>query len=143
VTVEVTRARFGSVVEWVIAAGCILLTLGIGSMALREIDTFRPVTPVNAEGARIPDLPANVPSRAVSVPMLLLSNGTQLRVGERAPSVAAKISADWQVGGDALERTTNGHRVTRAYDDGGTQFVLVFEPIDDGADERLSAIYLR
>ena len=33
---EATRVRFGSVLEWVIAAGCILLAVAIGSIALRE-----------------------------------------------------------------------------------------------------------
>jgi len=143
VTVEATRVRFGSVLEWVIAAGCILLAVGIGSIALREIDAFRPVTPVIAEGAHIPEPPAGVPPRAVSVPMLLLSNGTQMRVGDRASDIAAQINAGWQVGSDALERGAHGERVTRTYDDGGTQFTLVFEPMDDGAEQRIAAIYLQ
>jgi hypothetical protein len=142
VTVQVTRARFGSVVEWIVAAGCILLALGIGSFALREVQTLRPVTPVNAEGARLPELPVNVPPRAVSVPMLLLSSGAQLRVGERASTIATKINAGWQVGIDALERSATGDRVTRSYDDGGTQFTLVFEPLE-GAELRLAAIFLQ
>jgi hypothetical protein len=143
VTVETTRARFGSVLEWVIAAACILLALGIGSMMLREVQTFRPVTPVNAEAARIPEAPANVPPRAVSVPMLLLSNGTQLHIGERASTIAAKLPTAWQSGSDALERGANGPRVTRSYDDGRTQFTLVFESPEDGAEQRVAAIYLR
>ena len=48
----------------------------------------------------------------------------------------------WQTGVDTFERTSAGNRMTRAYDDGFRQFLLVFDPPEEAAELRLSAIYL-
>jgi len=144
--VERTRARLGSAFEWVLAAACILALVAAGSMLLRQLRLAQALTAVNAEEATVPtapEPPPAVPSRAISVPMLLLSNGAQLRVGETASAIADKINAAWQSGADALERTAKGDRVTRAYDDGARRFLLVFEPRDGVVEPRVSAIYLR
>lgn len=138
---EVTRVRFGSVLEWLIAAACIVAALGVGSIVIRELQSLRAATRVIAEEAPAPEPPAVAPPRTISVPMLLLADGTDLRVGERATSVDKKINPRWQVGSDALERRSNGARLTRTYDDGTTHFLLVFEPIAPGVDARVAAIY--
>lgn len=139
---EFTRVRFGSVLEWGIATACILAALSLGSVAVREARALRAVTPVIA-GERAPiEAPASIPSSAASVPMLLLKDGTRLDVGERAASVTDKLRG-WQVGADAIERGPNGDRVTRAYDDGRSRFLLVLESSEPGADPRITGIYLR
>jgi hypothetical protein len=143
VTVEVTRARLGSVVEWMIAAACILAALGVGAVGVRELRTVPALTPVIAEAAPIPEPPPAVPSRAVSIPMLVLATGVQLRVGEHATAVAARLDPAWQVGTDALERRGDGERLTRTYDDGVTHFLIVFDRPVPGADLRVSAIYVQ
>jgi hypothetical protein len=140
---EVTRVRLGSVLEWAIAVACILAVLAVGSVAFREVRTLRPVTPVMAGEALAGGPPVMVPPRAVSVPMLLLADGTQLRVGDRASSLVYRLNSAWQAGADTLERSPRGDRVTRSYDDGATQFLLVFEPLDQRHDSRVVAIYVR
>lgn len=140
---EVTRARLGSVVEWVIAAACILAALGAGALGFRELRSVPAVTPVIAESAPIPEPPAAVPSRAVSIPMLILATGAQLRVGEHATAVAAKLDPSWQVGTDSLERRGDGERLTRTYEDGASHFLLVFDRPIPGADLSVSAIYVQ
>ena len=140
---EVTRIRWGSLLEWAIAAACIVAALGVGTIVLRELRTVPSVTPsVIAEKAPIPEPSAVIPPQSVSVPMLLLTDGTRLHVGERVSSVKAKVNQAWQVGSDALERGRKGDRVTRTYDDGTTGFLLVFESEPD-AEARLSAIYVK
>jgi hypothetical protein len=140
---EVTRVRLGSVLEWAIAAACILATLGVGSVIVRELRSVPAVTPVIAVEAPIPESPPVTPPRAVSVPMLLLGGGTQLRVGERASAVELKLDPVWQVGSDAFERRPTGARLLRQYDDGTRQFTLVFEPLTGGGDSKLVAIYVQ
>jgi hypothetical protein len=140
--VDAPRVRFGVALEWALAAGGILALLALGSLAVRELRGLRAVPSVMAGERPGQPPPAVVVPGAVSVPILILSTGVELRVGERASSVHNKIDPDWQVGPDAVERTRTGERVIRRYDDGATPFTLVFEP-DAEEDARLGGIYVR
>jgi hypothetical protein len=141
--VDATRARVGSVLEWVLAAAGIVAVLAIGSIVAREFRTVSAVMPVSAREAAVPDTPASIPSRVVSVPMLLLSDGTQLRVGDSASQLESHLGPRSQVGLASVDRTPAGERVTRFYEEGGTRFVVVLEAIGDAGDARVTAIYLR
>ena len=138
-----TRTRYGSALEWAIAVACIVAALGLGSVALREIRTIRAATPVNAAERAPVEVPAAVPSRSVSVPMLVLSDGGRLHVGERLAAAAGRIQPGWQVGDDAIERTAAGDRITRSYHDGVRSFMLVLDVSEDGGEPSVAAIYLR
>jgi hypothetical protein len=138
-----TRTRFGSVVEWAVAAACIVAALAVGSAALREIRTLRAATAVNAEARAPLAPPAVVAPRSVSVPVLVMSDGARLHVGEGAAAISGKMETAWQVGGDAIERGANGDRVTRSYYDGARFFQLVLEPPAVNAEARIVAIYLQ
>ena len=139
---EAARSRLGlaSFVEWLIAAAVIALVLVGGAIAVREIRTVRPVTPVHA-GAPVAEPPAGVPPRTVSVPMLVLADGKELRVGARLSEVAALVGQAAQVGADAVERAAGRERFTRTYDYIGSRFAVVFEPANAAAEPRVVAIY--
>ena len=146
---EVTRARFHSLLEWALAALCVLVLAGLGSWLLRQARTSSvPVVPVAAEETHgsppVPPLtPAVVPSKAVSVPFLLLRTGAEVRVGDTESSASEKLPAAWRLSGDLLERVAQGERVTRAYDDGVRHFTLVFDPPAPGSGERhITALYV-
>jgi hypothetical protein len=142
----VTRARLGSALEWALAAGCILALAALVSLVAGELRNVRSLTAVLAdEGSALPsaELPATIPAGAVSVPLLLLSNGSQLQIGQTASDIAARISAAWQIGADAFERTARGARVTRSYDDGARRFLLVFDRAESAGEDRVAAIYLQ
>ena len=138
---ESTRVRVGSILEWGIAAACIVAALVLGSAAVQEVRTLRAVTPVIASARPAFDPPASIPSSAASVPMLVLRNGSQLEVGDNAAAASDKVSG-WQVGSDTIERGPNGDRVTRSYTDGNQSFLLVIESPEKGADAAVAAIYL-
>lgn len=141
---EATRVRFQPVVEWVAAAACITTLFAIGSLAVREFRTVSAVTPVSArEPLPAVPPPTAVPSRAVSVPMLLLADGKEVRVGDSLSAVAAHLGRQAEEGRQTVERAAYGERLTRFYEHAGTQFVLVFEPFEVGAEARVAAIYLR
>ncbi len=145
---EVTRARVGSLVEWAVAGACALGLLAAAALLYQGLrSTSRAIVRVSAEevttaGIPMLDPPAIVPSRSVSVPFVILGDGSEVRVGERESSIRAKLKAAWQVGTDALERTVGGHRLTRVYDDGIRRFLLVFDPPAERSELRVSAIYL-
>jgi hypothetical protein len=140
--VEVTRARFGSVLEWFVATAFIVAVLGAAAFLLGEVRTIKAVTPVIAGGAPIPDPPASLPAGSVSVPMLVLSGGAEIHVGERAAGAAAKLMPSWRSRTDVIERVGPRERVVRAYDDGARRFVIVAESSNTDDEARVAAIYL-
>lgn len=142
---EATRVRVESILEWVLAAGFIVAALGVGSLVVREFRTVSAVMPVIAREAPAPPpaAPAGVPSRAVSVPVLLLPDGKAVRVGESLADVAARLGRQAEVGAQLVERAPNGERLTRFYEHAGSRFVLVFEPFERDAEPKVAAIFLQ
>ena len=144
---EATRVRVESVLEWVLAAACMLVALAVGSLVVREFRTVSAVTSVIAREAPLPapaaPAPAAVPPRAVSVPVLLLPDGNAVRVGETLSEVAARLGRQAEAGAQAVERAPNGERLTRFYEHAGARFVLVFEPFERNAEPQVTAIYLQ
>ena len=136
---ETTRSRLGSFLEWIIAAAVMTAIVGGGMMVVRQAQRVR-VTPVIAEEATAPPAPAGVPPRTVSVPMLLLADGKELRIGTPMSDLAALVGRAAQVGEDLVERGSR-ERITRFYNYLGSRFVVVFEPVDP-AEARVTAIYL-
>jgi hypothetical protein len=137
------RLRFGAILEWLLAAAFVAGAAALVSMAFGEIRNVRAIIPVIAGEAPVNDMPAGVPPRSVSVPMLLLGNGHDVRLGDRASEVAARLGDVPQVISESLDRSEVRERVTRFYNYLGTQFVLVFEDIERNADLKVAAIYLR
>ena len=138
-----TRARFGSLLEWILAAACIVAIMAAGSLAVREFRTVAAVTPVIAHEAAFPEPPAGVPSRAISVPVLLLPDGVELRVGDPASEVDSRLGRQAEVAVPSIDRAATGERVTRFYEQGGTRFVVVVEPFAGDAQVRVAAIYVQ
>jgi hypothetical protein len=140
---EATRVRFGSILEWLLAAAFVAGAASLVSIVFSEIRNVRPVIPVIAGEAPVNDIPVGVPPRSVSLPMLLLENGLEVRLGDRASDVAARLGDASRVISESLDRSEVRERVTRFYDHLGTQFVLVFEDVERNAEWKVSAIYIR
>jgi hypothetical protein len=144
--VEAIRARFGSVLEWLVAAAFIVALLAIASIVWRELRTVSATMPVIAQEGQADAAPApsaGVPSRAVSVPVLLLPGGQSVRVGESVAAIAARLGRQAEVGSQMVERARFGERLTRFYEHLGTRFVLVFEPFEERGEPKVAAIYLQ
>jgi hypothetical protein len=141
---KATRTRFESFIEWAVAAAFIVALAGVASVVVREFRTMNAVTPVSARETIPPSAPpAGIPSRAVSVPILLLSDGKEIRVGDSFRNVAARLGRQAEVGPAMVERAPIGERQTRSYDYAGSQFILVVEPFEAGGTPRVAAIYLQ
>jgi hypothetical protein len=133
---EATRVRFGSILEWLLAAAVFVAVLAVAEALYRDVRAVRPVVPVMAGEAPVHDAPPGLPARSLSVPMLSLRGGGELRVGDAASQVAALLAGAAQVLSESLEQG----RITRVYDAFGVRFVIVFEE-RDGAEPRVAAIY--
>ena len=140
---EALRLRFGAILEWLLAATCVAAVAALGSVLFREARSVGSVIPVISGETRVEDVPAGVPSRAVSVPMLLLDRGKEVRVGDPRSEVEARLGKDTATGLEAVDQNGRRQRLTRAYDYVGTQFVLVFEQSSPDAEPRVAAIYLK
>ena len=133
---EATRVRFGSILEWLLAAAVFVAVLALAEALYRDVRTVRPVVPVMAGEAPVHETPPGLPARSLSVPMLTLGDGGELHVGDAASQVAARLAGAAQVLSESLEQG----RITRVYDALGLRFVIVFEQLD-GAEPRVAAIY--
>src|SRR5678816_440700 len=70
---DATRAGISSLFEWLVALAFILGVMAIGSVLMRDISNVTAVAPVIAHEEALPDPPATVPPRSVSVPVMLLA----------------------------------------------------------------------
>jgi hypothetical protein len=115
--------------------------LALGSVVVGEFRTVS-VTPVIAHERPLPDPPASVPLRSVSVPVLLLPDGAALHVGDSAADAQACLHGANETAAAGIERTTAGERVTRFYEVDGRRFAVVLEPLGGDAQVRVAGIYL-
>lgn len=141
---EALRVRFGSVVEWVIAAAFLAATIAVGSLILQDIrvPTVRASTGSRAPAAPVSPMPAAVPAGAVSVPVLPFQDGKEVRVGEDATAVAAALGRAAETGRQDVDGGALGERVTRFYEYGGFRFIVVYEPFERHGAMRVGSIYL-
>ena len=74
--------------------------------------------------------------------MLPFLDGKEIRVGDTAVAVAARLGRAAEVGKQDVDRGTLGERLTRFYEYAGSKFILVFEPFERNGEARVAAIYL-
>ena len=137
------RFRLAPVFEWVVAALFLIATLAVGSMILRELSPSQPGRgAVPAARPLVASIPAAVPQRAVSVPLLPFLDGKEIRIGESVSAVAARLGRAAESGRQEIDRGSLGERLTRFYEYAGSRFILVFEPFERNGEARVAAIYL-
>jgi hypothetical protein len=139
---DALRVRFASLLEWVVAAGFFVATLGVALLIFQGVRN--PVTPASAAApvATIADIPAAVPKGAVSVPVLPFRDGKEVRLGDSAAAVAERLGHTAETGREEADAGRLGRRLTRFYDYAGFRFVIVYEPFERNGEWRVSAIYL-
>ena len=140
---DAPRTTRRAAAEWVAAAGILVALLVVVSAVLRDVRTVRPVLPVSAWEATLPAPTASVPERAISVPLLLLPGGVEIRVGDADREVRAKLATAVNLGPVAVERGLHGERQTRTLQYQDVRFALVVEPFEQEIEPRVAAIYLK
>jgi hypothetical protein len=134
--------RFGPVVEWLIAAAFLCATVAVGSLIFQELRTPAAAPRVQPSRPVVTSIPAAIPARAVSVPVLPFLDGKEVRIGETAAAVAARLGRAAESGRQEVDRGTLGVRLTRFYEYAGSRFILVFEPFERNGEPRVAGIYL-
>jgi hypothetical protein len=140
---DAVRLRLAPVVEWLVAAAFLCGTIAVASLVVRELRTPERLS-ASTPAARtvVASIPASVPPRAVSVPVLPFLDGKEIRVGETAAAVAARLGRAAESGRQFVDRGTLGERLTRFYEYAGSKFIVVFEPFERDGEVRVAAIYL-
>lgn len=136
--------RLSALAEWLVAAGFLFATFVVVALIVRELRPQQPVAQAMASPV-VPialNAPAAVPARAVSVPILPLADGLELKIGETVSTIAARLGRSAESGRQEVDRGALGERLTRFYEYRGTRFILVFEPFERGGEPKLAAIYL-
>ena len=135
-----TTPRLSAAAEWLIAAAFLAATVTVVLMIAYELRTLPAViaAPIVLE----PSVPASVPARAVSVPVLALADGTELRIGQTLSAIATQLGRAAESGRQEVDQGLTGVRLTRFYELRGTRFILVFEPAERLGEPKLIAIYL-
>ena len=136
------RFRLAPVFEWVVAALFLVATFAVGSMILRELGPAPTIRSAPVARPLVASIPAAVPARAVSVPVLPFLDGKEVRVGETLSAVAARLGRAAEIGRQEVDRGSLGERLTRFYEYAGSRFILVFEPFERNGEARVAAIYL-
>jgi hypothetical protein len=141
--VDAYRTRFGSAVEWLIAAAFLAATVAVATLVVQQVRQIpaSPRTPTEAAEPSV--VPAGIPPRAIAVPVLLLVDGQQIRIGDSLERVAETLGRAAEVGTLDVAPGSLGERFIRYYDHGGMSFVLVFEPFERGGRPLVAGIYLR
>lgn len=132
--------KFSSLVEWIVAVAFLGASLLVASLIAWELRA-RPVPPAPTES--LGSVPPSVPARAVSVPVLPLLGGQEIRVGDTVSAISARLGRSAEIGRQEVDRGRGGERLTRFYEYRGTRFILVIEPLERQGDAQVAAIYLR
>jgi hypothetical protein len=140
---DAPRTRLRAIAEWLVAAAILIVFAGIGTTALRDFRTVTAATPVSAREFASSRPTASIPPRSISVPLLLLGDGVEVRIGDSARDVMERLSAAAESGPPAVERGPYGERQTRWLTYRDTTFALVVEPFARDTEPRVTAIFLR
>jgi hypothetical protein len=139
------RLRLDSALEWGIAAAFLAATLAVALMIFQDLrgpGVLRAAAAPHADAALVPAMPAAVPAGAVSVPVLRFGDGKEIRVGDTAAAVAARLGRAAESGREEADRGRLGQRLTRFYEYGGFRFIVVYEPFERNGGPRVGAVYL-
>jgi hypothetical protein len=138
--VEERRLRVGSLFEWALAATGVALLIWLISVPVqRALGPRVEAAPVDA-GVNVP---AGVPPGAMSVPVMLLLDGRELRAGDSHARLHTLLPDKLAEGPAHITGDARGsERHTRAYVADGIRFFVVCERPDSGGAMRVQGIYV-
>jgi hypothetical protein len=138
--VEERRLRVGSLFEWLLAATGVAVLIWLISVPVQrvigpQVEAAPVVEPSTA-------LPPGVPPSAVSVPVMLLLDGREIRAGDSHTRVHNLLPDKLAEGPMHISANGTGERHTRLYVVDGTRFYVVCERTDNSGPMRVLGVYL-
>jgi len=130
--------RFGSFLDGIVVVAFLAATVGVTYLLVRELRSTPTAPPRQAAPAATP---VAQPEGRV-VPALMLSDGRQVKFGQRMSEVTAALGAGTDATGSP-EQGRLGARHTRHFTVDGTRFTVIFEPLEQKGEPRVAAIYMQ
>ena len=138
---DATRSRLSFTVDALATVASLVSLLLVGLLAARE---FRVAPQAFSPSTRLASSTAGaVPPEALSVPSLILGDAAAIRVGDRGSDALGRLTGSIRFVSRIEERGPLGTREVRSYQRADSDFILVLEPFERGAEPRVAAIYLR
>lgn len=131
-----------SLAEWLAALGVLAGAAWLGVPLLRQMTPLTSATVTLVESS-LPALPDGVPAGARNVPVLILLDGTVIRLGMTEAAVTARSFPRWAAGPAVAVPGVVGQRMIRPGESGSTRFWLVFDRTAPDRDREITAIFVR
>ncbi len=127
-----------SVLEWLGAAAILVGVVWLASGRIREWVGPRPAVIGEAELGG----PTGIPAGATEVPLLVLLDGTEIKLGDTHTRLAKILGEQHATGPSQTEFGEFGERWIRNYRHGTTRFIVVCERNEPAEPLKVTAIYL-
>jgi hypothetical protein len=86
---DIRNSRLGGAAEWLVAAAFLIATVIVAALIVREMRAVRTTPSSPAALPSSDEQHAPIPSGAIRVPSLLLSDGLQIKVGDTLERLAS------------------------------------------------------
>jgi len=131
-----------SMVEWMMALGVMAGAMWAGAPVVQRLAPWRSSSVTLVESA-LPDLPGDVPDGAQSVPLLMLLDGSAVRLGMPEKAVLSGPLSRWASGPPQLEKGVIDERLVLPFRSGPSRFWVVLDRTLPGRERSVTAIYVR
>jgi hypothetical protein len=91
----------------------------------------------------LPDLPGDVPDDAQSVPLLMLLDGSEVKLGMSEQALKGRPFSHLTAGPAAIERGVIDDRLVVPYRTGRSRFWVVLDRTEAGRERLVTAIYVK
>jgi hypothetical protein len=139
--VEERHLRVASLFEWAAAALCAAAVLWIISVPVQRV-VGRSVQAAIAEADVANGTPPGVPAGATIVPVMLMLDGREIRLGDLRSKVDEILTPQMASGPAVISSSPFGERHTRAYVVNDAKVYVVCERMEPNGQMKVSGIYL-
>jgi hypothetical protein len=131
-----------SLAEWVLALGVLAGAIWVGGPVVQRLAPPGSTSVTLVESA-LPDLPGDVPDDAQSVPLLMLLDGGEVRLGMSEKAFNARPFSRLTAGPVAIEKGVIDDRMVLPFRSGRTRFWVVLDRTEPGRERLVTAIYVK
>ena len=131
-----------SLAEWVLALGVLVGAVWVGGPVVQRLAPLGSTSVTLVESA-LPDLPGDVPDDAQSVPLLMLLDGSEVRLGMSEQAFSGRQFSRLSAGPMAIEKGVIDDRMVLPFRMGHSRFWVVLDRTEAGRERLVTAIYVK
>ena len=131
-----------SLAEWVVALGVLVGAVWVGGPFVERLAPPGATSVTLVESA-LPRLPGGVPDGAESVPLLVLLDGSEIRLGMNEQTFHARAFSRLSAGPIDIEKGVIDERMVLPFRTGHSRFWVVLDRTEAGRERSVTAIYVK